>query len=78
MSLIAKGFLGAAFLVAADLAVAGLTGVTGLHSLIVDGGAALGQALHIPQPDWHGLFGLESIAHNHLGGAHDPISFTIK
>lgn len=67
MGWLSKGVLGAAFLLATDLAIAATTGVTGLHGIVVDAGAQFGEAVGIPQVDWHELVGLEPV-HDH--GAH--------
>lgn len=50
-----------AFMLAADVAVAAFTGYVGIHTLLVDGGASLGQAMGVPHVDWSALFGGEGL-----------------
>lgn len=72
MSFLKKAGLTAVFMIAADLVIASLTGFFGLHSLVVDGGAWLGDYLGIPEIDWGGLleyFGIE------WHGGHDHLAF---
>ena len=52
MSFLKTGALSVAFMVVADVALAGGMGMIGVHGLVVDGGAALGQTLGVPQLDW--------------------------
>ncbi len=67
---IQKGALGAAFLVATDLAVAATTGFTGIHGIVIDLGAQFGDAVGMPQLDWHELLGLEEIQHAEHAAEH--------
>ncbi len=55
MSFLKKAGLTAAFMVAADLVIASFTGLTGIHALVVDAGAHLGEVFNIPAFDWAGL-----------------------
>jgi len=48
--------LSAAFILAADMAMAATTGMVGIHGFVVEGGASLGQELGIPQVDWTHLW----------------------
>jgi hypothetical protein len=54
MSVFKSGFLGAAFLLASDIAFAGGTSMLGLHGYIVDAGTNLGAELgtHVDWVDW--------------------------
>ena len=56
MSFLKTGALSVAFMVAADVALAGGMGMVGIHSFVVEGGASLGEALNIPQIDWTHLW----------------------
>lgn len=56
MSVLKTGVLSVAFMVAADVALAGGMGMVGIHGFVVDGGASLGQALGVPQLDWTHLW----------------------
>jgi hypothetical protein len=69
MGLFKKGALMAVFMVVADLVIAAFTGFSGLHTLVVDGGAMFGEWVGMPQPDWGGVlefFGIDwHGGHNH-------------
>lgn len=76
MSIFKKAGLTAVFMVCADMAIAATTGMVGIHGVLVDGGAAAGEALGIPHFDWtnlmeNGEFGwLEAGADPHAGHDH--------
>lgn len=76
--------LSAVFMVAADMAIAASTGMVGIHGLLVDGGASVGQAMGIPHVDWtnlmeNGEFGWidpgadPHAGHNHAGTIFDGL-----
>lgn len=59
-----------AFMLAADVTIAAFTGYVGIHTLLVDGGASLGQAMNVPHVDWTALFGGEGLSFIEAGSGH--------
>ena len=55
MKILKSTGLAVVFMFAADMAFAATTGMTGIHGLLVDGGAAFGESAGIPHLDWNGL-----------------------
>ena len=56
MNLVQCSGLAFVFMAAADIAMAGGLGMIGVHGAVVDGGAAMGEALGVPQLDWFDLW----------------------